>query len=98
MPVEATAFPHRKAGYNLLIVAQWLDPAQSDECIAWAKQAYQAMQPFMDDGRYVNYLGDDETGDAVPHAFGANYDRLRQVKAMYDAENVFHLNQNIPPG
>ncbi len=98
VPVDATAFPHRKPGYNLLIVAQWMDPAQTDECIAWAKQTYQAMQPFMDDGRYMNYLGDDETGDAVPHAFGANYDRLRQVKATYDAENVFHLNQNIPPG
>ena len=28
---------------------------------------------------------------------GATWDRLRDVKAKYDPENLFHNNQNIPP-
>lgn len=97
VPVTATAFPHRSAGYNFLIIAQWFDPAQSDACVAWARKTYTAMQPFMAAGRYVNYLGDDETGASVAAAYGPNYDRLRRVKKQYDPENVFRLNQNITP-
>ena len=48
-------------------------------------------------GRYVNYLGDDETGDPVAVAYGPNYRRLQQVKAQYDPSNFFHINQNIRP-
>ena len=97
VPVEQTAYPHRSTGFNLLIVAQWMDPTQTDECRAWARQAYQSLQPFMASGKYVNYLGDDEKGDAVANAYGANYARLQQVKSKYDPDNVFHLNQNIRP-
>ena len=48
-------------------------------------------------GRYVNYLGDDEQGDAIAAAYGPNYRRLQQLKAKYDPENFFRLNQNIRP-
>ena len=97
VPVDDTAFPHRDAGYNLLIVAQWVDPSQTDVCVAWARETYDAMKPFMANGRYVNYLGDDETGASVAAAYGPNYERLRRVKRQYDPANVFHLNQNITP-
>ena len=97
VPVEDTAFPHRMQGYNLLIVSQWLDPAQSDECIAWARETYDVMRPFMASGRYVNYLGDDEKDDSVAAAYGPSYARLRRVKRQYDPDNVFRLNQNIAP-
>ena len=97
-PVTETAFPHRSAGYNFLLISQWFDPAQSDECVAWARKTYAAMQPFMASGRYVNYLGDDETGDSVAAAYGPNYARLRRVKKQYDPDNVFRLSQNITPG
>ena len=55
------------------------------------------MQPFVASGRYVNYLGDDETGDAVAAAYGSNYRRLQKVKAQYDPKNFFRMNQNIRP-
>jgi FAD/FMN-containing dehydrogenase len=55
------------------------------------------MTPFMAAGRYVNYLGDDEVGDQVAVAYGPNYERLRRLKAKYDPENVFRMNQNIAP-
>jgi FAD/FMN-containing dehydrogenase len=92
-----TAFPHRREGYNFLVVSQTMDPAISDRCTAWVRQTYAAMEPFIAPGRYVNYLDDDDTGDAVPAAYGPNYRRLREIKTKYDPGNVFHLNQNILP-
>ena len=92
-----TAFPHRADGYNLLVLSEWMEPANSDRCIAWARETYAAMEPFVGSGRYVNYLGDDETGDPIAAAYGANYRRLQEIKTKYDPSNFFHMNQNIRP-
>jgi FAD/FMN-containing dehydrogenase len=95
--VTDTAFPHRAEGHNLLVLAEWLDPRDTDSCTAWARDSYAAMRPFMGAGRYVNYLGEDEREEAVAAAYGPNHQRLRQVKAEYDPGNLFRLNQNIRP-
>jgi FAD/FMN-containing dehydrogenase len=92
-----TAFPHRTEGYNLVLLSEWMDHAATDRCIAWARDTYTAMGPFVGSGRYVNYLGDDEEGEPLAAAYGPNYNRLRELKARYDPENIFHMNQNIPP-
>jgi FAD/FMN-containing dehydrogenase len=92
-----TAFPFRTEGHNLLVLSEWLDPKDNAACIAWARDSYAAAQPFMGASRYVNYLGDDEQADAVAAAYGPNYQRLQQIKAAYDPDNVFHMNQNIRP-
>jgi FAD/FMN-containing dehydrogenase len=95
--VGETAFPLRAPGYNFLVLSQWTDPADDEPGIAWARETYAAMQPFVGVGRYVNYLDDDEPGEAVAAAYGSNYRRLREIKAKYDPENFFHMNQNIRP-
>jgi FAD/FMN-containing dehydrogenase len=95
--VGATAYPHRREGYNLGIFAEWMDPDLTDRCVAWARQTYEAMEPYFADARYVNYLGDDEPSEETGSAYGPNLPRLRAIKAKYDPENVFHLNQNILP-
>lgn len=95
--VGETAFPLRAPGYNFLVLSQWTDPADDEQCIAWARETYAAMQPFVGVGRYVNYLDNDDLGDAVAAAYGPNYRRLREIKAKYDPENFFHMNQNIRP-
>ena len=92
-----TAFPHRTAGYNLLVLGQWMDPADAERSMAWVRQTFAAMRPFLAPGRYVNYLDDEESGDPVAAAYGSNYARLQQLKARYDPENFFHMNQNIRP-
>jgi FAD/FMN-containing dehydrogenase len=97
VPVNATAFPHRAVGYNAVIISEWLDKAMSARCVSWAKETFAALAPFSAEGRYVNYLGDDETGNPVADAYGANHARLRKLKAKYDPGNVFHMNQNIIP-
>ena len=95
--VSETAFPHRGEGYNFLVVSEWLDPADNERNIAWARESYDLMLPYFSRGRYVNYLGEDEGEDAVAAAYGPNYQRLRTLKAKYDPTNLFHLNQNIRP-
>jgi FAD/FMN-containing dehydrogenase len=98
VPVDATAYPHRSVGYNAVIVSQWLHPAASEEQIAWARESYASLAPFMAGGRYVNYLADDEAGaEASASAYGANYPRLRELKRRYDPENLFRSNLNIAP-
>jgi hypothetical protein len=92
-----TAFPHRSDGYNFLVLSQWTGASKTDACIAWARETFEEMQPFVASGRYVNYLDDDEAGDPVPFAYGPNYRRLQQVKTKYDSQNFFRMNQNILP-
>jgi FAD/FMN-containing dehydrogenase len=95
-PTE-TAVPHRDQGWNLLIPSVWTDPAHSEANIAWSRETFAAMRPHFGHGRWLNYLGDDQSEDAIRAAYGPNYDRLREVKRRYDPDNVFHLNHNIAP-
>jgi FAD/FMN-containing dehydrogenase len=95
--VSDSAFPHRSEGYNFLILCEWMNKNDNDRCIAWARETFAKMQPFCASARYVNYLGDDEAGEPVAAAYGPNYRRLQRVKAKYDPENFFRMNQNIRP-
>lgn len=97
IPTTATAYPHRQPGYNLVLASEWLDPAEDAANIAWAKETFGALAPYMADAIYVNYLDFDDV-DRVRAAYGPNWDRLVQVKRRYDPDNLFRLNQNIDPG
>jgi hypothetical protein len=97
IPMSATACAVRLSGYNVAIISQWMDPRQSDPCIAWCRGTFAALKPFLAEARYVNYLDHDEVGDPAAAAYGANYSRLRELKAKYDPENFFHANVNIRP-
>jgi FAD/FMN-containing dehydrogenase len=96
VPPEATAYPHREPGFNLLLISQWTDPAATEAGIAWARQTFDALAPHMADRSYTNYLTADDH-DRVRQAFGLNYERLVEVKRQYDPENRFRGNQNIAP-
>jgi FAD/FMN-containing dehydrogenase len=96
--VTDTAVPHRAEGWNLVMPSVWTDPAETDENIAWTREAHRALQPHLDERRWLNYLDDDQGSDAVRDAYGPNYARLAEVKRRYDPENVFHHNHNIAPG
>jgi FAD/FMN-containing dehydrogenase len=97
VPADATAFPHREESYNLAVLGEWISPEQTKPCIAWARETYATMKPFMAPRRYVNYLHNDESQDGIASAYGANLPRLRKIKSKYDPGNLFHLNQNILP-
>jgi FAD/FMN-containing dehydrogenase len=92
----ATAYPHREPGFNLFLISQWTDPGTTEAGIAWARETFAALSPYMADRCYTNYLPADDY-DRVRHAFGPNYERLVALKRRYDPENVFRLNHNIDP-
>ncbi len=97
IPVDACAVPHREEGWNLLTPSTWLDPADNDANIAWARDTHAAFAEHLTARRWLNYLGDDQGSDAIRGAYGPNYDRLVELKRRYDPENVFHHNHNIAP-
>jgi FAD/FMN-containing dehydrogenase len=93
---EATAFAHRRLPYAPVIASQWLDAADSDKNIAWARDFWTALQPFAGAGAYVNDLAYDDE-DRIRIGYGTNYERLTALKKKYDPENLFRLNPNIRP-
>jgi len=94
---DATAFPHRGEGFNLLIIASWPDPRDNEKNIGWTRDLWEAMQPFMRPGVYVNYLSEGEGDERVQAAYGSNHARLVALKNEYDPTNFFRVNQNIKP-
>jgi FAD/FMN-containing dehydrogenase len=96
---DGTAFPHRAAPYNLLVISAWDDPAADAANVGWARELWAAIQPFTAGGVYVNYLSDarQEGEDRVRAAYGAHYDRLVALKRTYDPTNLFRFNQNLAP-
>jgi FAD/FMN-containing dehydrogenase len=92
-----TAFAHRHDQFDCLILSVWSDPADTGANVRWAQEVFDGLRPFLEEGVYVNNLGEEGT-DRVRAAYGANYDRLVELKRKYDPDNVFRLNQNIPPG
>jgi FAD/FMN-containing dehydrogenase len=92
----ATAFPHRDQHYDFLIASNWDDPADSAKNIEWTRTFFEAMQPFLERGVYVNDLGE-EGEDRVKAAYGANYERLVALKNKYDPTNLFRITHNIKP-
>ena len=93
---DATAFPHRGAGFGLHIWPGWMDPASDAAVMAWARSLHSAMAPHANGGVYVNLLAEDEP-DRVPAAYGDNWNRLKRIKADWDPHNLFRQNHNIPP-
>jgi FAD/FMN-containing dehydrogenase len=98
VPVDATAVPHREPGYNFVVTSVWTDEAASDANVAWTRDLFGAMEPFLVDRRYLNYFSEDDVGeDPVRAAYGPNYERLAELKKEYDPDNVFRLNANVVP-
>ena len=94
---EATAFPHRDAGWLINIPASWRSPHDTDREVAVGPGHVRRLQPVCSGGAYVNFMDHDEQA-AGQVAYGGTLRRLQQVKAAYDPGNVFRLNQNITPG
>jgi FAD/FMN-containing dehydrogenase len=96
---DATAFGHRDARYNLLLIADWITPDETEANVSWTRELWEALRPFSTGGVYLNNIGREADGDAelIRAAFGPNYQRLAAVKKAYDPTNLFRHNQNIKP-
>ncbi len=93
---DATAFSYRDASFAEVIVGVDPDPANNERMIAWAKDYWLALHPYSAGGGYINMMMD-EGADNVKAAYRDNYARLARVKATYDPDNLFRVNQNISP-
>jgi FAD/FMN-containing dehydrogenase len=98
VPENAMAFANRSAPFLATVEATWQDPADSERCIAWAREAWAALRRFGPGSLYPNFAGfGEEKNELTRAAFGGNYDRLVELKTKYDPGNLFHINLNIPP-
>jgi FAD/FMN-containing dehydrogenase len=94
----ATAFAGRGWPYNFVVTSAWSDPADSERNIAWTRELFAAMRPYLADRSYVNYLAGDEGADGLQAAYGTEkLARLAALKVKYDPANLFRMNQNIAP-
>jgi FAD/FMN-containing dehydrogenase len=98
LPDDATAYAHRRAGYNLSLDSIWEDPADDERAIAWTRQTWQEFRDLTGGGVYLNFAGLGEDNDLLARAgYGSNYERLREVKRRYDPANLFRGNINVAP-
>ena len=91
-----TAFSYRDAQWAEVIFGVDPDPANAGAIRDWCVGYWDATHPYSAGGAYVNFMMD-EGQDRVRATYRDNYDRLARVKAQYDPDNVFHINQNVHP-
>jgi len=94
-PPGGSAFAHRDALFYCEPGAAWDDAALHAKAVGWAADFWRALRPF-GDGAYIN-VANAPAADWERDYYGSNRERLRQVKATYDPENVFSFEQSIPP-
>ncbi|WP_171207273.1 MULTISPECIES: FAD-binding oxidoreductase [unclassified Ruegeria] len=92
----STAYPQRSAHFIMNVHTRWEDPGKDAECIDWARDLYDNMQPHSSGSAYVNFMPEDEA-DPTTGAYGDNVDRLSKIKRSYDPANLFRVNHNILP-
>jgi FAD/FMN-containing dehydrogenase len=94
---DATAFAYRDVRFAAVIAGMWPDPVDNEANTAWVRDYWAAIHPHSGvEGGYVNFMGTDDQ-ERVRENYGGNYARLATIKAKYDPDNLFHLNQNIEP-
>ena len=94
-PTE-TAWGYRDATWGSVFAGVDPDPANADEIRRWSVEYFEELHPFSAGGAYVNMMMD-EGEDRVRASYRDNYDPLARIKAVYDPDNVFRVNQNIRP-
>jgi FAD/FMN-containing dehydrogenase len=93
---SATAYAGRGDRWGFHVLAGWTDPEDDEPVMTWARNFHRAVAAHSTDWVYVNLLADDESS-RVPAAYGANHDRLVELKTQWDPENIFQGNHNIEP-
>lgn len=91
-----TAWNYRDANYAVVIVGIDPDPVNKERIINWARDYWSALHPFSENGAYINFMMD-EGEDRIKATYGDNYKKLTEIKAKYDPNNLFRVNQNIKP-
>jgi FAD/FMN-containing dehydrogenase len=91
------AVGNRRARYMSAFAGQWAAGASDDAHVSWVREAWKSVQPFSTGGNYLNFQTADEDEERVRATYGANFDRLVEIKGKYDPNNLFRRNRNIHP-
>ncbi len=94
-PTE-TPWAYRNANWGSVMAGVDPDPTNVDAIGSWSRGYHEALHPYSAGGAYVNMMME-EGQDRVEASYGENYERLAKIKAKYDPDNLFHVNQNIRP-
>jgi hypothetical protein len=94
---DDTAFGNRRSAFAYTVNAMWMDPSEDGQHEPANREAMDAFAPFSTGGVYVNFLGDEGEARLRAAYRDATYTRLAALKTKFDPENLFRLNQNIPP-
>jgi FAD/FMN-containing dehydrogenase len=96
---EDTAYSERSANWMLSMDGNWTDPDDDDKVISWVRGAWGELNEHGTGTVYLNFTSavDEGTTVGVESAFGKNLERLAGIKAKYDPDNLFRLNNNIVP-
>jgi FAD/FMN-containing dehydrogenase len=99
VPADATAFGDRTAPWGIWVASQWTDPAEDASHRDWTRGFSASLEPWTTGAVYVNAIGGDVTEARKLAAYGGpgKYERLRELKRAWDADNLFHLNPNVAP-
>jgi FAD/FMN-containing dehydrogenase len=92
-----TAWAYRDSTFSQVIVGVDPDPAMASALKRWTVEYWDATHPYSAGGAYVNFMMEDEGQDRVRATYGDNYQRLAEVKGVYDPQNLFRVNHNIRP-
>jgi FAD/FMN-containing dehydrogenase len=96
---EATAYSERAANWMVSVDGNWTDPDEDDTVIGWVRDTWAEVDKLGTGTTYLNFTGleDEATSTGVASAYGGNLKRLEAIKAKYDPENLFRINNNIAP-
>jgi len=93
---DETAFANRHTTLSAVIAGAWHKAENDQANIAWVRDYFEALKPCSESGGYVNFMsGDDQ--DLTDINYGPKMQRLKEIKAVYDPDNIFRVNQNITP-
>ena len=95
---EESAFGERSAPYMVAVACNWADAGDDDANVAWVRDVWGELDALGTGSAYSNFSGpEDVSASGGRDAFGRNLDRLADLKARYDPENLFRKNNNIAP-
>jgi FAD/FMN-containing dehydrogenase len=94
---EATGYGMRRRQWEVDVISQWQDAADSERQIAWSRAVWSRIEPHTTGAAMINHLNSEDQGERVRASYGGNYEKLAAIKLRYDPTNFFRLNANIRP-
>ena len=94
---DSTAFSRREGTFAWESMPVWSDPASDAEMIGWTESVRAALAPWTADACYINF-STYQGAEWLENVYGAEkFARLREIKKVWDPQNLLRFNKNIPP-